>query len=144
MVEISFYSDCCSSALPTACSSVSVRDRRPDFGVVDMRDFSVLRSFIHRAHKGHMSKDSESHRREREQTLIADRARVAADLDAAVAGASGETEQERSGDISAMPTHPADLGTDTMQSEMDAANVTRLTRELADIDAELERLRLHG
>jgi RNA polymerase-binding transcription factor DksA len=91
-----------------------------------------------------MSKDSESHRREREQTLIADRARVAADLDAAVAGASGETEQERSGDISAMPTHPADLGTDTMQSEMDAANVTRLTRELADIDAELERLRLHG
>jgi len=91
-----------------------------------------------------MSKDSESHRREREQTLIADRARVAADLDAAVAGASRETEQERSGDISAMPTHPADLGTDTMQSEMDAANVTRLTRELADIDAELERLRLHG
>ena len=90
-----------------------------------------------------MLKDSESQRRDREQSLIADRERVLADLDAAIAEGSGATEKERSGDISAMPTHFADLGTDTMQSELDAANVTRLTRELADIDAELERLRLH-
>jgi RNA polymerase-binding transcription factor DksA len=88
-----------------------------------------------------MSKDSDQRRRDREQSLIADHNRVLAALNAAVAKESGATEQERAGDISAMPTHPADLGTDTMQTEMDAANVTRLSRELADIDAELERLR---
>jgi RNA polymerase-binding transcription factor DksA len=88
-----------------------------------------------------MTKDSEQRRREREQTLIEDHKRVLAALNAALAKESGATEQQRAGDISAMPTHPADLGTDTMQAEMDAANVTRLSRELADIDAELERLR---
>ena len=88
-----------------------------------------------------MSNDAEQRRRDREQTLIADHRRVLAALNAAVANESRATEQQRAGDISAMPTHPADLGTDTMQAEMDAANVTRLTRELADIDAELARLR---
>jgi RNA polymerase-binding transcription factor DksA len=39
-----------------------------------------------------------------------------------------------------MPTHQADLGTDTMQEELDASNVTRISRELAEIDAALERL----
>jgi RNA polymerase-binding transcription factor DksA len=88
-----------------------------------------------------MSNDSEQHRRDRERSLIADRERVLAALNAAIAEESGSTEQQRAGDISAMPTHPADLGTDTMQSEMDAANVTRLSRELENIDTELERLR---
>jgi RNA polymerase-binding transcription factor DksA len=88
-----------------------------------------------------MSKDSDQQHRDRERSLLTDRARVSAELNAAVAKESGSTEQERAGDISAMPTHPADLGTDTMQSEMDAANVTRLSRELEHIDAELERLR---
>ena len=88
-----------------------------------------------------MSNDAEQRRRDREQTLIADHRRVLAALNAAVANESRATEQQRAGDISAMPTHLADLGTDTMQAEMDAANVTRLTRELADIDAELARLR---
>jgi RNA polymerase-binding transcription factor DksA len=34
----------------------------------------------------------------------------------------------------------ADRGTDTMQEEIEAANVTRESRELAEIDAALERL----
>jgi len=88
-----------------------------------------------------MSNDSEQYRRDRERSLLADRERILAALNAAVAEEAGATEQERAGDISAMPTHPADLGTDTMQAEMDAANVTRLSRELENIDAELERLR---
>lgn len=39
-----------------------------------------------------------------------------------------------------MPTHQADLGTDTMQQELDASNETRLSRELAEIGDALERL----
>ena len=39
-----------------------------------------------------------------------------------------------------MPLHMADLGTDTMQQELDASNATRVSRELAEIDAALERL----
>jgi DnaK suppressor protein len=42
-----------------------------------------------------------------------------------------------------MPTHQADLGTDTMQEELDASNSTRISRELAEIDAALERLYRH-
>jgi DnaK suppressor protein len=38
-----------------------------------------------------------------------------------------------------MPLHPADLGTDTMQEELDASNATRISGELAEIDAALER-----
>ena len=45
-----------------------------------------------------------------------------------------------SGDLSLMPFHPADLGTDTMDEELDESNATRATRELTQIDAALERL----
>ena len=61
-------------------------------------------------------------------------------LNRSVAESSDETEEERSGDVSAMPTHQADLGTDTMQQELDASNATRISEELANIDAALERL----
>ena len=39
-----------------------------------------------------------------------------------------------------MPLHPADLGTDVMQAELDASNATRVSRELAEIDAAIARL----
>jgi RNA polymerase-binding transcription factor DksA len=39
-----------------------------------------------------------------------------------------------------LPFHLADLGTDTMNAEMDASNATRESAELAEIDAALERL----
>lgn len=55
---------------------------------------------------------------------------------------SGEatTERESDGDLSAVPFHPADMGTDTMQEELDAAQASRGSRELEEIDAALERL----
>jgi RNA polymerase-binding transcription factor DksA len=53
---------------------------------------------------------------------------------------SGSSERDRSGDLTAAPFHLADLGTDTMQQEMDAAEATRGSRELEEIDAALERL----
>jgi DnaK suppressor protein len=39
-----------------------------------------------------------------------------------------------------MPLHMADIGTDTMQEELGASNATRISRELAEIDAALERI----
>ncbi len=53
---------------------------------------------------------------------------------------SGETQQDEAGDLSLMPSHPADLGTDTIDAEVDASNATRASNELQEIDAALERL----
>ena len=50
------------------------------------------------------------------------------------------TEQARAGDTTTAPLHPADLGTDTMQAELDASNATRISRQLGEIDAALDRL----
>ena len=72
--------------------------------------------------------------------LQEERARALAALNRSVAESSAETEEERSGDVSSMPTHQADLGTDTMQQELDASNETRMSRELADIGDAIERL----
>jgi DnaK suppressor protein len=56
-----------------------------------------------------------------------------------------DTEAERDGDepageLSKFPQHPADLGTDTQNEELEATLATRRTGELAEIDAALERL----
>jgi DnaK suppressor protein len=53
---------------------------------------------------------------------------------------SADTEQERSGDLTIAPLHDADLGTDAMRVELDAANAARETSELEEIDAALDRL----
>lgn len=53
---------------------------------------------------------------------------------------AADDEQEQSGDLTKLPFHPADLGTDTIDQEMDSANATRESAELAEIDAALERL----
>jgi RNA polymerase-binding transcription factor DksA len=52
----------------------------------------------------------------------------------------GTSRRDRDGDLSAVPLHPADMGTDTMQEELDAAQASRGSRELEEIDAALERL----
>src|SRR5438067_233901 len=66
--------------------------------------------------------------------LREERARALRALNRSVAESSGATEQDRTGDLTAVPFHPADLGTDTMQAEFDAANATRTSQELAEID----------
>ena len=50
------------------------------------------------------------------------------------------TEQDAAGDLSKVPFHPADLATDEINREVDESNATRASRELAEIDAALERL----
>jgi RNA polymerase-binding transcription factor DksA len=83
---------------------------------------------------------SEQQREELEHRLQDERARALRSLNRGMADRAGESEQDRSGDLSSIPFHMADLGTDTMQEELDASNATRVSDELAEIDAALERL----
>ncbi len=52
----------------------------------------------------------------------------------------GTAEQDAAGDLSKFPTHSADEGTDTFDTELDAQQATRLTSELQQIDDALERM----
>jgi DnaK suppressor protein len=83
---------------------------------------------------------TDTQRKHLEQRLRDERERALRSLNRSVEMNANESEEERSGDLSKMPTHQADLGTDTMQGELDASNATRISRELAEIDAALERL----
>ena len=53
---------------------------------------------------------------------------------------AGGADQDQSGSTSRVPFHPADLGTDTIDEEIQASNTTRVSNELAEIDAALEKL----
>jgi len=75
-----------------------------------------------------------------ERRLREERSRALSNLNRSVTEYSGSTDQERSGDLTSMPLHMADVGTDTMQEELDASNETRISRELAEIDDALTRL----
>lgn len=83
---------------------------------------------------------SKARRQHLERRLLDERARALRILGGSVTENAREDEQDRTGDLTSMPLHPADLGTDTMQQELDASNSTRISRELAEIDAALERL----
>jgi RNA polymerase-binding transcription factor DksA len=83
---------------------------------------------------------TDSQRQHIERRLQEERARALRALNATVGERSEEDEQDRTGNLSSWPLHQADLGTDTMQAELDASNATRVSRELAEIDAALERL----
>ncbi|MGK2961241.1 MAG: TraR/DksA family transcriptional regulator [Gemmatimonadaceae bacterium] len=76
--------------------------------------------------------------KEIEKLLHEERERALRIVNRAVEDSAGE--QERAGDLSSMPMHLADRGTDTMQDELDASNATRVSRQLVEIDAALERL----
>jgi len=51
-----------------------------------------------------------------------------------------QEEAEQVGDLSHLPTHPADQGSDTFEREKDMAILEHLERELAEIEAALQRL----
>lgn len=83
---------------------------------------------------------SQEQRAHLEHRLQEERALLARALQRTVAQGSEGDEQDRAGDLSRLPFHVADRGTDTMESELEASNATRMSRELAEIDAALERL----
>jgi RNA polymerase-binding transcription factor DksA len=79
-------------------------------------------------------------RKHLERRLLDERARISQDLTRYTAAGGAEDEQDRAGDLSKMPFHQADQGTDTMDAELAASNATRQSAELAQIDDALERL----
>lgn len=83
---------------------------------------------------------TDAQREQLERQLLEERARAQRALDRSMDGHTDATEQARAGDMTTAPLHLADLGTDTMQAELDASNATRISRQLAEIDAALERL----
>ncbi|HEY9427068.1 MAG TPA: TraR/DksA C4-type zinc finger protein [Gemmatimonadaceae bacterium] len=84
---------------------------------------------------------TETQRRQLGRRLEEERARAQRALDRSIDYHTAATEQARAGDTTVAPLHLADLGTDTMQAELDASNATRISRQLAEIDAALERLK---
>lgn len=72
--------------------------------------------------------------------LEEERARVQRDLGSFVDAESHSDMQDRSGDSSKFPTHPADLGTDVNDEEVDASIATRQTAELVLIDDAIDRM----
>jgi DnaK suppressor protein len=79
-------------------------------------------------------------RRRLELRLQEERTRILADLNRTTAESSSSSEQDRSGDLTKVPFHPADLGTDEIDAELDASNATRMSNELGEIDDALRRL----
>jgi RNA polymerase-binding transcription factor DksA len=75
-----------------------------------------------------------------EKRLLQERAALQRELERYTGAEAADDEQEQSGDLTKVPFHPADLGTDTINAEIDASNATRESAELAEIDAALERL----
>jgi len=75
-----------------------------------------------------------------EQRLHEERARALRALNRSVDNQADGSEQDRTGDLTKMPLHMADLGSDEMELELQASNATRISRELAEIDDALDRL----
>ena len=76
-----------------------------------------------------------------EHRLLKERNRVQGLLNRIVQERAARTEYSQSGDLSLMPFHPADRGTDTIDEDLSLSNATRASTELGEIDAALERLR---
>jgi RNA polymerase-binding transcription factor DksA len=83
---------------------------------------------------------NDADRKRFEQRLLDERARITAVLDRMNSTARSEEERDQDGDLSVMPTHPADLGTDEQQRELETSVTRNEADTLAEIDAALERL----
>lgn len=82
---------------------------------------------------------SAAQRQHLERRLLEERRRLLTDL-GTYSESANATEQERSGDLTIVPLHAADLGTDANREELQALNAARESSELEEIDAALERL----
>ena len=83
-----------------------------------------------------LSRDQRTHL---ERRLLEERERIVTAL-GRLGRRFAETEQDAAGDLSKMPFHPADQGTDESDRELDAEEETRLGAELDEVQAALERL----
>lgn len=83
---------------------------------------------------------NDAQREQLKQRLLEERARVQRLLGRTVEELSEESIRDGSNDLTAVPFHPADQGTDMMRQELDASNAARMSQQLTEIDAALERL----
>lgn len=83
---------------------------------------------------------TDAQREQMKRRLQEERARVQRLLGRSVAELSEDSHRDGTIDLTAVPLHPADQGTDAMQQELDASNAARMSRQLTEIDAALERL----
>lgn len=79
-------------------------------------------------------------RKHLESRLLQERARITELLSRYAERHEREDEQDSAGDLTNMPLHMADQGTDTMQQELGAVMADRETATLSEIDAALEKL----
>jgi RNA polymerase-binding transcription factor DksA len=87
---------------------------------------------------------TDEQRKHLEQRLLEERKRVTDILNRyAAQHEDTASEQDLAGDLTKMPLHMADQGTDTMQQELDAVMVDRESHNLNEIDAALQRLYEH-
>ncbi len=75
-----------------------------------------------------------------EKRLHEERARLLAQLHEFADTEASEDSQDLAGDLSKFPTHSADLGTDAVTEELEASIGTRVSAELSEIDAALDRI----
>lgn len=83
---------------------------------------------------------TESQRRHLERRLREERAEVLRSLGRYNEEEASESERDRAGDLSAVPFHMADEGTDTFERELSGSLAARDTDQLHEIDAALRRL----
>jgi DnaK suppressor protein len=83
---------------------------------------------------------TKAQRKHLETRLLQERDRITKLLARYADETDSEDEQDESGDLSKMPLHMADQGTDTMQQELGAVMVDRESANLAEIDAALQRM----
>jgi DnaK suppressor protein len=76
-----------------------------------------------------------------EKRLIEERDRLVGQLNEFANAESAEDSQDQAGELTKLPFHPADLGTDVANEELEASIATRRSAEINEIDAALERLR---
>ena len=75
-----------------------------------------------------------------ERRLREERERLLAQLHEFTNQESDEDSQDQAGDLSKLPMHLADQGTDVANEELEASIATRRSAELSEIDAALERI----
>jgi DnaK suppressor protein len=75
-----------------------------------------------------------------EKRLLDERARITGVLDRMNTTARSDEERDQAGDLSLMPTHQADLGSDEQQRELDTSVNQNEADTLAEVNAALERL----
>ena len=77
--------------------------------------------------------------REFKELLLALRARLQGDVDGLADSALNTTRKEASGDLSSMPIHMADIGSDSYEQEFTLRLLENEEETLAQVEAALER-----